>query len=203
MLSTSSPARSCHSAPAVCVALTLLAGVASHPTPAAAVEVGSPAPVFEALDDSGGLWKSTDHVGKTILVVYFYPADMTGGCTKQACGFRDDLAKLTDRGVTVVGVSGDSVGSHQLFKKAYDLNFPLLADVDGTVAEAFGVPVTLGEKIVTREIDGKTEHLVRTVTAKRWTFVIGRDGTVAARNTEVAAADDAQAILTLVESLGK
>jgi peroxiredoxin Q/BCP len=200
MLSTSSRGRS---GPAVCVALTLLAGVASHVTPAAAVEVGSPAPVFEALDDSGTLWKSADHVGKTILVVYFYPADMTGGCTKQACGFRDELATLAERGVTVVGVSGDSVGSHQLFKQAHDLNFPLLADVDGTVAEAFGVPVTLGEKIVTREIDGKTAHLVRNVTAKRWTFVIGRDGTVVARNTEVAAADDARAILRIVESLAK
>jgi len=203
MLSRSSLARSGRVAAAVCTVLTLGFAAAIRPAAAATVEVGSPAPVFEALDDSGAPWKSTDHVGKKILVVYFYPADMTGGCTKQACGFRDDLATLADRGVTVVGVSGDSVGNHQLFKKAHALNFPLLADVDGAVAAAFGVPVTLGEKTVTCEIDGKTESLVRNVTAKRWTFVIGRDGKVAARNTEVAAAEDSRAILTLVEALDR
>jgi peroxiredoxin Q/BCP len=168
---------------------------------AMAVEVGDPAPVFESLDDTGAPWKSADHVGKGFLVVYFYPADMTGGCTKQACGFRDDARTLAAKGVRVVGVSGDSVGNHRLFKKEYDLSFPLLADTEGKVAEAFGVPVTLGEKVVTREIGGKTENLVRTVTAKRWTFVIGPDGTVVAKNTEVAAADDSRAVLALVEKL--
>src|SRR5581483_1290619 len=89
-------------------------------------------------------WKSSDHVGKKILVVYFYPADLTSGCTKQACGFRDDMKKLTEKGVEVVGVSGDSVKNHQIFKKVHDLNFTLLADEDGSIAKKFGVPVGKG-----------------------------------------------------------
>ena len=90
------------------------------------LKVGDAAPSFSALDDSGKEWKSADHVGKKVIVVYFYPADMTGGCTKQACGFRDDMKNLTDKGVEVIGVSGDSVKNHQLFKKAHELNFALL-----------------------------------------------------------------------------
>lgn len=182
-----------------CVAGLLLAATAA----AAAPEVGAAAPVFEALDDTGRPWKSSDHVGKGPLVVYFYPADMTGGCTKQACGFRDDMQALRDLGVTVVGVSGDTVRNHQLFKKEYGLNFPLLADTDGAVAAAFGVPVTPGEKVVTKEIGGVAEEFKRAVTAKRWTFVIDAAGKVASRNTEVAAADDSKAVLATVQGLVK
>ncbi len=170
------------------------------PARAADLAVGSPAPVFSALDDTGATWKSSDHVGKEIVVVYFYPADMTGGCTKQACGFRDDMAALRKKGVTVVGVSGDSVRNHQLFKKAHGLDFTLLADTDGKVAEAFGVPFTVGEKIVSAEIDGKTEQLVRNVTTKRWSFVIDTDGRIAMKNTAVDAAKDSQAVLALLAS---
>src|SRR5437762_10780768 len=77
------------------------------------VKVGDKAPEFEAQDEQGKTWKSKDHVGKKIVVVYFYPADFTGGCTKQACGFRDDLGKLADKGVEVVGISGDTVKTHE------------------------------------------------------------------------------------------
>jgi len=167
------------------------------------LKVGDPAPVFETEDDHGKAWKSADHVGKKILVVYFYPADMTGGCTKQACGFRDDLSKLVDEGVEVVGVSGDSAHNHQLFKKAHKLTFPLLADTEGRVADAFGVPVTREEKSVKATIDGKEEVLTRTVTAKRWTFVIGLDGKIASKNTTVVAADDSKAIMEVVAKLKK
>lgn len=165
------------------------------------VKVGDAAPKFEALDDSGAAWKSADHVGKKLIVVYFYPADMTGGCTKQACGFRDDFSKLKEQGVEVVGVSGDSVKNHQLFKKAHQLNFALLADTEGKVAEAFGVPFTPGEKSVKATIDGKEEILIRTVTAKRWTFLIDKQGKIALKNTEVAAADDSKAILAAIAKL--
>ncbi len=95
------------------------------------LKVGDPAPVFQAKDDQGKEWKSADHVGKKILVVYFYPADMTSGCTTQACTFRDDMDKLTAKGIEVVGVSGDSVKNHQVFKQVHKLNFSLLADEDG------------------------------------------------------------------------
>ena len=103
------------------------------------LEVGAAAPEFTSKDDTGKDWKSTDHVGKKIVVVYFYPADLTAGCTKQACGFRDDMAKLQQDGVEVVGVSGDSVANHKIFKDEKKLNFTLLADEDHAVAERYGV----------------------------------------------------------------
>ena len=161
------------------------------------LKVGDPAPKFEAFDDTGKPWHSSDHVGKHTIVVYFYPADLTGGCTKQACGFRDDMAKLKDQGVEVVGVSGDSVKNHVLFKKIHELNFTLLADEKGTVAKAFGVPLSPG-KTLTQNIDGKPVELTRGVTAARWTFVIDKAGKIALKNTEVKAADDSKAILKVI-----
>jgi thioredoxin-dependent peroxiredoxin len=186
--------------------LILLAGFGGLATAAETVDlkVGDKAPTFEALDDTGKAWKSSEHVGKKIVVVYFYPADMTGGCTKQACGFRDKLGELTKKGIEVVGVSGDSVSSHKLFKEEYDLTFPLLADTEGKVANAFGVPVTPGEKKVNAKFKtGKEEVLIRNITTKRWTFVIGKDGKIAHKNTDVAAAEDSQAVLDAVEKLPK
>ncbi len=186
----------------VCMGLLAWSATASA-TDAVDLKVGDAAPVFEVTDDKGETWKSEEHVGKKILVVYFYPADMTGGCTKQACGFRDDLSKLSDENVEVVGISGDSASNHQLFKKAHKLNFTLLADTDGKVADAFGVPVTREEKSVKATIDGKEEVLLRSVTPKRWTFVVGLDGKVASKNTTVVAADDSKAIMKVVAELQK
>ncbi|MGV2336020.1 MAG UNVERIFIED_CONTAM: peroxiredoxin [Planctomycetaceae bacterium] len=128
---------------------------------------------------------------------------MTGGCTKQACAFRDDLGKLKDQGVEVIGVSGDSVKNHQLFRKAHNLNFTLLADTEGRVADAFGVPLVREEKTVKAVIEGKEELLIRSITARRWTFVIDRSGKIAARNTMVVAADDSCAIQEIVAGLQK
>jgi len=181
----------------------VVSGILTAGVDAGEVNVGDRAPAFTALDQDGKQWKSQDHVGNSIVVVYFYPADMTGGCTKQACAFRDDLSQLKLKGVEVVGVSGDSVRNHQLFRKAHSLNFTLLADTEGRVAEAFGVPVTKEEKSVKAVIDGKDEILVRSITARRWTFVIDRDGRVAAKNTMVAAAEDSRAIADVVAKLAK
>ena len=167
------------------------------------LKVGDAAPKFEALDDTGKPWKSTDHVGKNIMVVYFYPGDMTGGCTKQACGYRDDLGKLKEQGIEVVGVSGDTVHNHQLFKKAHDLNFTLLADTEGKVAGAFGVPATAGVDTVIATIAGQQEQLVRSMTIKRWTFIIDKDGRIAAKNTDVKAAEDSKTILEMVAKVKK
>ncbi|MES2791656.1 MAG: peroxiredoxin [Planctomycetota bacterium] len=161
------------------------------------LKIGDAAPKFESIDDSGKAWKSEDHVGKHTIVIYFYPADLTGGCTKQACGFRDDLAKLKDQGVEVVGVSGDSVKNHEIFKKVHNLNFALLADEKGDVAKAFGVPLKPGATIK-QTIDGKEIELTRGVTAARWTFVINKEGKIALKNTEVKAADDSKAILKVL-----
>ena len=166
------------------------------------LKVGDKAPVFESVDDQGKPWKSTDYVGKKTVVVYFYPADLTGGCTKQACGFRDDMKDLGDKGVEVIGVSGDSVANHQLFKKIHKLNFTLLADETGAVGKAFGVEIGPGDTIE-KEIDGAKIKLTRGVTEKRWTFVIDKEGKIALKNKEVKAADDSKAILKLVNAGAK
>ena len=166
------------------------------------LKVGDPAPVFEATDDQGKTFKSTDVVGKKVLVVYFYPADLTGGCTAQACGFRDDMAKLADKGVEVVGISGDSVENHKIFKKEKNLNFTLLADEKGEVAKKFGVPFKPGPATANvKDAAGNPIQLTRGGTASRWTFVIGKDGKIALKNTQVKAADDSKAILEVVEKL--
>ena len=170
---------------------------------AANLKVGDPAPTFHATDDQCQTWKSSDHVGKKIVVVYFYPADMTGGCTKQACGFRDDLTKLADKGVEVVGVSGDSAKNHQVFKKVHKLNFTLLADQDGALAKKFGVPVNKGGIFPTKDENGKAVELTRGVTIQRWTFVIGKDGKIVHKNDKVNAAGDSKQILEVVQKLAK
>lgn len=167
--------------------------------------VGDPAPEFTLLDDKGEEWKSADHYGQKIVVIYFYPADFTGGCTKQACNYRDGFSKLQDAGVEVVGISGDSVQNHAAFKKFHSLNFALLADPEGAVAEKFGVPFTPGEKTVTFEIDGKQESFVRTATTQRWTIIVDQEGQIAmkrdlkAEGTE--AGKDPEVVQAFIEKL--
>jgi peroxiredoxin Q/BCP len=188
--------------------LAALAVILGSQSPAADEKVdlkpGDPAPTFTSTDDQGKPWKSADYVGKKILVVYFYPADMTGGCTKQACAFRDDMQKLTDKGVEVVGVSGDSVKNHQVFKEVHKLNFTLLADEAGSVAQKFGVPINKDRKDVkTKDAAGNPVVLTRQVTAQRWTFVIGKDGKIAYKNPKVTPAQDSAKILEVVDGLEK
>jgi peroxiredoxin Q/BCP len=161
---------------------------------------GDKAPAFEAQDDQRKPWKSTDHVGKKVVVVYFYPADFTGGCTKQACGFRDDMQKIAGKDVEVVGISGDSSKNHELFKKHHMLNFTLLADETGAVAKQFGVPTKEGGEVQVKELN---TAIKRGVTISRWTFVIGKDGKIAHKNTKVNAAGDSKDILQTVEKLSK
>lgn len=169
-------------------------------TSAADLNVGDDAPVFKSIDDAGNVWDSKDHIGKNIVVLYFYPADLTGGCTKQACGFRDDMKKLKEQGVEVIGVSGDTPDTHVIFKKEHELNFTLLADETGSVAKAFGVPVGKGGTIK-KTIDGEKLELTRGVTAKRWTFLIDQSGKIAMKNTKVKAAEDSKAIIKAIEEL--
>ncbi len=161
---------------------------------AADLKVGDPAPKFSAPDETGQSWSSQDHVGKKVLVVYFYPANFTGGCTRQACSFRDDMNQLTELGVQVVGVSGDTPESHAMFKKHHDLNFTLLADFNGAVAKAFGVPTRAGGTV---KFEGQS--LERGVTTSRWTFVIDGDGKIAMKNTSVNAAGDSKQVLEFVK----
>lgn len=184
--------------------LTLLAACpCSHSfaeNPSVSLEQGDLAPKLKAVDDTGRIWDSSAHIGKNVVVVFFYPADLTSGCTAQACGFQKHLADLKAAGADVVGVSGDSVTNHQLFKQAHSLSFPLLADEDGKVAEAFGVPVRGGGKI-TRLVRGQQKQLTRGVTAQRWTFVIGRNGTIIHKDTAVNAAGNSQSVLKVIRQL--
>lgn len=167
---------------------------------AVVLQQGDKAPAFQAVDDGGKVWKSADHVGRNIIVVYFYPADMTRDCTRQACGFQKHLEEIQRAGVQVVGISGDNSRNHQLFKKQHSLKFPLLSDVDGKVANTFGVPTRSGGRI-TRLVDGQPEVLSRGVTAQRWTFVIGLDGTIIHKNTKVTASTDCESVLKVVRRL--
>jgi len=82
------------------------------------LDVGALAPVFDGTDEQGRPWKSADHVGKKYVVVYFYPGDFTPGCIRQAQAFRDAMNRLTAKGAQVVGISGDGVKAHAMFKKA-------------------------------------------------------------------------------------
>jgi peroxiredoxin Q/BCP len=165
------------------------------------LKVGEKAPTFQATDDQGKDWKSTEHVGKQIVVVYFYPADFTGGCTKQACGFRDDYSKIADKGAMVVGISGDSAKTHKLFKEHHKLPHTLLADENGALAKLFGVPVGKGGEVTVKELDNlKIKQGVR---AQRWTFVIDKNGNIAYKDPKVNAAEDSKKILDLVEKLNK
>jgi peroxiredoxin Q/BCP len=162
------------------------------------LNVGDKAPAFEARDDRDTTWESSVRVGKKWLVVYFYPGDFTPGCTAQANAFRDAMTKLTEKGVEVVGVSGDSVKTHELFKKAQKLNFTLLADEEGLLAKKFGVPVGPGGKVKTKDAGGNPLEITRNVTAARWTFVIDREGKIAYKNTKVLPADDAKKITEFI-----
>lgn len=167
------------------------------------LNVGDEAPEFEARDDADEEWKSIDHVGKKILVVYFYPADTTGGCTAQACGYRDALADLEEQGVEVIGVSGDTVESHKIFKDAEDLNFTLLSDYDGKIAHAFGVKTAPGGTVKFKTEDGKELELIRGITAMRWTFVIDEEGHIAYKNEKVDHAKDPSEVLKVIAELKK
>jgi peroxiredoxin Q/BCP len=101
------------------------------------VEEGKKAPDFSAATDSGGKIKLSELRGKPV-VLYFYPKDDTSGCTRQACGFRDNLAAFNRAKAHVIGISRDSVASHDKFKKKYGLTFPLVSDEDGKVCEKYG-----------------------------------------------------------------
>jgi peroxiredoxin Q/BCP len=102
------------------------------------VAVGERAPDFALESDEGGAFSLSDFRGKKV-VLYFYPKDDTPGCTKEACSFRDNLARVTSKGAVVLGVSRDDAASHAKFRDKYDLNFPLLSDTEGRVTEAYGV----------------------------------------------------------------
>jgi len=164
------------------------------------LKVGDKAPKFKTLADDGKIWDINKYLGEKIIIVYFYPAAMTGGCTKQACAYRDFKSSIKSANAVVVGVSGDNIEGLKLFKKANDLNFTLLSDESGEIAKMFGVPTRDGGTI-TREIDGKSFDLVRGTTASRWTFIIDKKGKVVYKNDSVNATKDTEQVLEFLVNL--
>ncbi len=162
------------------------------------LSVGDKAPVFTATADDGSIWNLKKHLGKKNIVIYFYPAAMTGGCTKQACAYRDNKDKLQTANVEVVGISGDKKDNLKLFKMAENLNFTLLSDEKGEIAKAFGVPTGKAGSIK-RTVGGFEHELVREITAKRWTFVVGKNGKIIYKNEQVNAEKDSEEVLNFIK----
>jgi peroxiredoxin Q/BCP len=108
------------------------------------IKVGEKAPDFSLPDQSGRTVSLKDFAGKTAIVLYFYPKDDVGVCKKEACLFRDDYRSFVDAGAEVIGISSDSVQSHQDFAKKRELPFRLLSDSKGTVRSLYGVPKAAG-----------------------------------------------------------
>ena len=185
------------------LALLVACGVARADDKKVELAVGDNAPAITARTDADATWESKDRFGKKWVVVYFYPGDFTPGCTAQAKAFQASMAKLTEKGVEVVGVSGDSISTHALFKKAQKLNFTLLADEEGAICKLFGVPFTAGAKVKSKDAEGQPIEFMRAGTAARWTFLISPDGKIAYKNTKVVPADDAKKIAEFIDAAEK
>jgi peroxiredoxin Q/BCP len=143
---------------------------------------GDKVPDFEAQDQAGNTIKLNDYTGKK-LVVFFYPKASTPGCTAEACNLRDNYKELQDAGFAILGVSADSQKRQTNFKNKYDFPFPLLADEDKKVIEAFGVWGP--KKFMGKEYDG----------INRTTFLINENGKVQRVISKVKTKDHAAQIL--------
>lgn len=130
------------------------------------LQPGDPAPAFKLEDGDGMTWQLSELAGKRV-VLYFYPADNTPGCTAESCDFRDNYQAFKDANTEVLGVSPQGAASHQKFAQKYSLNFPLLIDEDLAVADAYGA---VADKV------GDFKGIP--IKIKRSTFVIGADGKI-------------------------
>ena len=146
---------------------------------------GRAAPEFELPDQNGQLHSLEDYRDRWV-VLYFYPKDETPGCTKEACAFRDNIFAFRKLNAQILGVSLDDVESHKAFSDNHGLPFPLLADPDGTTADAYGV---------------KTKMFGMTV-AKRQTFIIDPHGNVVKHYEKVRPASHSKQVLADLASLG-
>lgn len=150
------------------------------------ITAGQPAPDFTAPQTGGGEFRLSDLKGKSAVVLYFYPKDETPGCTAEACAFRDSYEIFHDAGAEVVGVSGDSVESHEQFAEHHELPFVLISDKGGAIRRLYGVKATLG------------------IWPGRVTFVIDREGIVrhvfASQTDAVRHVEEAMRTITSVAS---
>ncbi|MCX8056606.1 MAG: thioredoxin-dependent thiol peroxidase [Ignavibacteria bacterium] len=127
------------------------------------LKVGDKAPDFKLPDADGKFYSLSDYIGKKPVVIYFYPKADTPGCTKQACGIRDEWSDFEKNGIQVLGISVDSKESLKKFREKYNLNFPLLSDEKKEVSKAYGVLNLLGfASRVTFIVDkqGKIVHII-------------------------------------------
>ncbi len=150
------------------------------------LKAGSKAPDFTLETDKGEKLSLSQFQGKKEVILYFYPKDNTSGCTTEACSFRDNLPAYRAKDAVILGVSPDSVKSHQGFIQKQNLNFTLLSDPDHQVAEAYGA---WGEKSM---YGRKYMGILRT------TFVIGKDGIIKKVFEKVKPADHALEVLSII-----
>jgi len=150
-------------------------------------QVGDQAPDFAIKATDGSLVRLAELRGRKV-VLFFYPRDDTPGCTREVCGFRDRMSEIADRGTAVFGVSDDPVDSHQRFSSKFDLNFPLLADVERQAIEAYGVWVE-------KTMRGRT--FMGTLRA---TFLIDEDGIVSAVWPDVSPDDHAEEVVQALDA---
>lgn len=180
--------------------LVMFVGALSVITAQNSLEVGDKVANFTTVDADGKTWQLQDHLETgELLVIYFYPAAMTGGCTKQACSFRDNHSVLDSLNVKIVGVSGDNAEGLAVFKAVYSLNFNLISDIDGKIATLFSVPFRKGGSLV-KTVDGKSVTLTRGVTSNRWTFVLDESGTVVFKNSSVDVNKESEELIKWVQS---
>lgn len=151
--------------------------------------VNKPAPDFQLSDFSGKTHKLSDYKGKWVLV-YFYPKDDTPGCTKEACGFRDNFSDFEKQGVVVLGISKDSPASHKKFIDKYNLNFTLLSDEEKETIKAYGAWGT--KKFMGREFEG----------VFRYSYLIDPQGIIRKVYTTVKPVEHAGEVLKDIGEMG-
>lgn len=132
------------------------------PNYAMSLKINQAAPDFTLPSTSGQSITLSKDLKDTVCILYFYPKDFTGGCTAEACGFRDNMEEFNNVDLTILGISRDNISSHLKFKRAYGLPFELLSDLDGEVCKAYEALIPLFR------------------TPKRITYLLGRDHTVKA-----------------------
>lgn len=150
------------------------------------LQINTPAPEFELPDQNGEVRRLSDYRGQKVIL-YFYPKDMTSGCTKQACSFRDLMPQFREKGAVVLGVSRDSVASHKKFEQTHGLPFTLLSDPDLTAIRAYDV---WKEK---KNYGKVTMGVVRT------TYLIDENGVIVKAFDKVKAADNPRQMLEVLK----
>ena len=149
------------------------------------LQVGQDAPKFKAVSTDGTVISLDDYKGKANVILYFYPEDMTSGCTVEACNFRDDKSKFDGLHTVILGVSMDPIEMHKQFTEKDRLNFPLLVDTTGTICKAYGVPASEDRY------------------PKRWTFLIDKNGKIAKIYQQVHVREHSAELQKDIEALPK